>query len=122
MKRLWMIGIYSCIYTFPLLAQTPIAGPNVNMLKQRNRELEPAIQMCDALSWNAPKLRAGAELLIADCLAHGRRQIVEVAQTFLPSAAYDRQMFLASDENRRKFPPMPCNAQVCRHQMVNILV
>jgi transposase len=59
------------------------AGENIaDVLKQRNRELGPAIQMCDALSWNAPKLPAGVELLIAHCLAHGRRQIVEVAQNF----------------------------------------
>ena len=35
--------------------------------------------MCDALSRNAPKLPAGVEILLANCLAHGRRQFVEVA-------------------------------------------
>jgi hypothetical protein len=38
--------------------------------------------MCDALSWNAPKLPEGVELLVAHCLAHGRRQVVDVAQNF----------------------------------------
>jgi hypothetical protein len=38
--------------------------------------------MCDALSWNAPKLAAGVELLVAHCLAHGRRQVVDVSQNF----------------------------------------
>ena len=52
------------------------------MLKQRAAESGPAIQMSDALSWNAPKLPDGVELLVAHCLAHGRRQIVEVAQNF----------------------------------------
>ena len=59
------------------------AGENIaDVLKQRDRKLVPPIQMCDALSWNAPKLPAGVELLIAHCLAHGRRQIVEVAPNF----------------------------------------
>jgi len=59
------------------------AGENIaDVLKQRARESGPAIQMCDALSWNAPKLPAGVELLVAHCLAHGRRQVVDVAQNF----------------------------------------
>ena len=59
------------------------AGENLaDVLKQRAAGAAPAIQMCDALSWNAPKLPAGVELLVAHCLAHGRRQVVEVAQNF----------------------------------------
>ncbi|HKE21663.1 MAG TPA: IS66 family transposase [Bryobacteraceae bacterium] len=59
------------------------AGENIaDVLQQRARESGPAIRMCDALSWNAPKLPAGVELLVAHCLAHGRRQVVEVAQNF----------------------------------------
>ena len=59
------------------------AGENIaDVLKQRAAESGPAIQMSDALSWNAPKLPVGVELLVAHCLAHGRRQIVEVAQNF----------------------------------------
>src|SRR3954452_17562869 len=59
------------------------AGENIaDVLKQRAAESGAAIQMCDALSWNAPKLPDGVELLVAHCLAHGRRQIVEVAQNF----------------------------------------
>jgi len=59
------------------------AGENIaDVLKQRAAESGPAIQMSDALSWNAPKLPDGVELLVAHCLAHGRRQVVEVAQNF----------------------------------------
>jgi transposase len=59
------------------------AGENIaDVLKQRAAESGAAIQMCDALSWNAPKLPEGLSLLVAHCLAHGRRQIVEVAQNF----------------------------------------
>jgi transposase len=35
--------------------------------------------MCDALSRNTPK---GVETLMANCLAHGRRQVVEVVDHF----------------------------------------
>ncbi len=38
--------------------------------------------MCDALSRNTPKLSDGAEILLANCLAHGRRQFVDVAENF----------------------------------------
>jgi transposase len=58
------------------------AGENIAaVLKQRARELPAPIQMCDALSRNTPKLE-GIEILLANCLAHGRRQIVEVAENF----------------------------------------
>ena len=59
------------------------AGENIaDVLKQRAKDLSPAIQMCDALSRNVPKLPSGVEILVANCLAHGRRQFVEVAQNF----------------------------------------
>jgi transposase len=58
------------------------AGENLaEVLKQRAAELNAPIQMCDALSRNTAKL-AGVEVLLANCLAHGRRQVVEVAANF----------------------------------------
>jgi len=51
------------------------------VLKQRARELPAPIQMSDALSRNSPKVE-GVEPLQANCLAHGRRQVVEVADNF----------------------------------------
>jgi len=59
------------------------AGENIaDVLKQRARDLSPVIQMCDALSRNVAKLPSGVEILVANCLAHGRRQFVEVVQNF----------------------------------------
>src|SRR6202034_2531614 len=56
------------------------AGENLrDVLQHRAKELGRPIQMCDALSRNTPKLSDGAEILLANCLAHGRRQFVEVA-------------------------------------------
>jgi transposase len=58
------------------------AGENIaDVLKQRAAELPAPIQMCDALSRNAPKL-PGVKVLLANCLAHARRQLVEVADNF----------------------------------------
>jgi len=59
------------------------AGENLaDVLKRRAAELPSPIQMCDALSRNVPKLPSGVEILLANCLAHGRRQFVEVAANF----------------------------------------
>jgi hypothetical protein len=62
------------------------AGENIaDVLKQRARELPAPIQMCDALSRNTPK---GVETLIANCLAHGRRQVVDVVENFPEECRY----------------------------------
>ncbi len=59
------------------------AGENLrDVLDHRAGELAPPLQMCDALSRNTPKLDDGAQILLAHCLAHGRRQFVEVAANF----------------------------------------
>jgi hypothetical protein len=59
------------------------AGENLGkVLKQRAAEMGPAIQMSDALSRNVPKLDAGVELLVANCMAHGRRQFIDVVGNF----------------------------------------
>src|SRR6185369_17924998 len=65
------------------------AGENIaDVLKQRAKNLSPPIQMCDALSRNVPKLPSGVEILVANCLAHGRRQFVEVAANFPEECRY----------------------------------
>jgi len=65
------------------------AGENLaEVLKQRAPELGAPIQMCDAASRNVPKLSQGVEILVANCLAHGRRQFVEVAQSFPQECRY----------------------------------
>ena len=69
------------------------AGENLaEVLKQRSAELPSPIQMCDALSRNVPKLTAGVEILLANCLAHGRRQFVEVAENFPGECRYVLEM------------------------------
>jgi transposase len=44
--------------------------------------------MSDALSRNVPKLKAGVELLFANCLTHGRRNFVEVVGNFPSECRY----------------------------------
>jgi transposase len=54
------------------------AGENLaDVLRRRASELGPPIQMCDALSRNLPK---PLETLLANCLSHGRRNFVDVAE------------------------------------------
>jgi len=56
------------------------AGENLtDVLAKRAKALVPPIQMCDALSRNLP---VELETIVANCLAHGRRQFVDVAESF----------------------------------------
>jgi transposase len=56
------------------------AGENLtDLLAQREKDLAPPIQMCDALSRNLPK---DFLTLLANCLSHGRRNFVDVAMSF----------------------------------------
>ena len=56
------------------------AGENLTaLLRQRDKDLAPPIQMCDALSRNtSPEFTT----ILAHCLAHGRREFVSVAPSF----------------------------------------
>lgn len=75
------------------------AGENLAaVLKQRARELAPPVQMCDALSRNTPKAD-GIKTLLANCLAHGRRQVVEVAENFPEECRYVLEILRAVYHN-----------------------
>src|SRR5208337_1002936 len=64
------------------------AGENLaEVIRRRAPDLDAPIQMCDAASRNVPKLSEGVEILVANCLAHGRRQFVEVARRAFPRSA-----------------------------------
>jgi transposase len=65
------------------------AGENLaDVLRERAAELRPPVQMCDALSRNMPKLSSGVEILLANCLAHGRRQFVDIVSNFPSECRY----------------------------------
>ncbi len=56
------------------------AGENLAaVLAHRAAALGPPIQMCDALSRNVPR---DLKTILGNCLAHGRRQFVDVAERF----------------------------------------
>ena len=62
------------------------AGENLaEVLKKRRAELDTPIQMCDALSRNMPK---ELKTIVANCLAHARRQFVEIHDLFPDECRY----------------------------------
>ena len=62
------------------------AGENMAaLLEKRESDRSPPIQMCDALSRNAP---GEFKTLLANCLAHGRRRFVDVLQSFPEQCRY----------------------------------
>jgi hypothetical protein len=62
------------------------AGENLaEVFKLRAAELPPPIQMCDALSRNLP---GELQTIVAHCLAHARRQFVEVYERFPEPSRY----------------------------------
>jgi transposase len=81
----WKIALY---FTGPQHAGENLA----DVLQRRAQRESPPIQMCDALSRNVPKLAAGVEILLANCLAHGRRQFVEIAANFPDQCRYVLEM------------------------------
>jgi len=61
------------------------AGENLQSLLEKRVTEEPPIQMCDALSRNVPK---NLDTILANCLAHGRRQFVDILPSFPDQAGY----------------------------------
>ncbi len=62
------------------------AGENLaEVLNRRAAELPPPIQMCDALSRNLP---GELQTIVAHCLAHARRQFVDVYERFPEPCRY----------------------------------
>ena len=56
------------------------AGVNLTkVLAKRAKELEPPLQMCDALAANVPREFA---TILCNCLSHGRRQFVSLIEHF----------------------------------------
>jgi len=62
------------------------AGENLEeLLKQREVNRDPPIQMCDALSRNLPK---SFQTVLSNCLCHARRNFVEVFDNFPEKCEY----------------------------------
>jgi len=84
------------------------AGENLlKLLEERHDYLGPPIQMCDALSRNIP---AGFEIILANCLTHGRRNFVEAINHFPDETRYvigEIAVVYKNDEEarQRNLPP-----------------
>jgi len=92
------------------------AGENLTaVLKQRARELDRPIQMCDALSRNIPK---ELETIVANCLGHGRRQFVEVAGNFPQECLYVLSIFrdVYANDAEAKRREMSAEQRLAFHQ------
>jgi transposase len=77
----WKVALYA--------SGSKHAGENLaEVLKHRAAGLRMPIQMCDALSRNTPKAANGVKILLANCMAHGRRQFVDVAANFPQECGY----------------------------------
>ena len=62
------------------------AGENLaDLLRQRAAELAAPIQMCDALSRNAP---SSLRVILSNCLAHARRHFIDVVKNFPAECRY----------------------------------
>lgn len=86
------------------------AGENLrDVLDHRAGQLGTPLQMCDGLSRNTPKLEDGAQILLANCLAHGRRQFVEVAANFPRRAVMFWKPWAASINMMRKPARASCH-------------
>jgi len=74
-----------------------------DLLRRRGAELGAPIQMCDALARNLPKPLA---VILANCLAHGRRKFVEQATRFPVECRYvlDRlaEVYRADEQAREQ--------------------
>ena len=67
------------------------AGENLaGLLGHRNEKLGPPIQMCDALSRNAP---SPFKVILGNCLAHARRHFVNVTGAFPDQCRYVLETF-----------------------------
>jgi hypothetical protein len=67
------------------------AGENLmTVLQRRAADLPPPIQMCDALSRNLP---GELQTIVANCLAHSRRQFVDVSDRFRAECQYVLEAF-----------------------------
>jgi len=92
------------------------AGENLaDLLRERSRGRTPPILMCDALDRNLPK---GHEVVEGNCLAHGRRHIVEEAENFPSECRYvlERLREVFHNEAHCKKEGLSGEARLRRHQ------
>ena len=70
------------------------AGENLrDVLLKRAEGLNPPIQMCDGLSRNIPDVPEELKVILSNCLAHSRRQFVDIASRFPEECRFVLEVF-----------------------------
>lgn len=92
------------------------AGENLsNVLQHRAAQLEAPVQMCDGLARNLPK---GLDTILANCLAHGRRNFVELYDRFPQECRHVIEAFkvIYHNDNIARDAKMSAEARLVLHQ------
>ena len=92
------------------------AGENLsNVLQHRAALLDAPVQMCDGLARNLPK---GLDTILANCLAHGRRNFVELYDRFPEKCRYVIEAFrvIYHNDNVARDAEMSAEARLVLHQ------
>jgi len=91
------------------------AGENItDLLKERHAGLDPPIQMCDALSRNTSK---EFETILANCMAHARRNFVDIAENFPDECAHVIEILGAVYKNDAEAKDMTPSDRLIHHQL-----
>jgi transposase len=92
------------------------AGENLSdVLQHRATELETPIQMCDGLARNLPK---ELDTILSNCLAHGRRNFVEIHDRFPEECRHVIEAFkvIYLNDKVAHMEDMPADARLAWHQ------
>lgn len=92
------------------------AGENLSdVLQHRGAQLAPPLQMCDGLARNLP---GELETILANCLAHGRRNFVELHDRFPEQCRHVIEAFKAIYHNDKiaRQEQMSAEARLAWHQ------
>jgi transposase len=92
------------------------AGENLShVLQHRAAQLESPVQMCDGLARNLPK---GLDMILANCLAHGRRNFVELYDRFPEECRYVIEAFrvIYHNDSVARDSEMPAEERLVLHQ------
>jgi len=97
------------------------AGENLNDLLKKRIAKAPPIQMCDALSRN---ISPNFARLLANCLSHGRRNFVDVVESFPDDCRHVLEALakVYKNDHIAKEQKMDANQRLCFHQAESGLV
>jgi transposase len=92
------------------------AGENLSdVLGRRAKELDAPIQMCDGLSRNLPKQ---LKTILANCIAHARRKVVDIYDRFTDECRYVLKAFkvIYGNDKKTREQGMSAEERLAYHQ------